>query len=307
MDKDFYSNQPQLAFVEITTKCNLNCTYCTARKLIRNPKDLELEKIKELKEKVMLFDYIVFCGLGEPFAHKNIYEVIDYFYDKKLIIVTNGSILIDFERLTKHKNVETITFSVDGAKEEDMKNICTKYDFNILLQNLEEAKRNKITCAFNSTITEKTYNNIVDIIEMISKYEIEIFKLGLPIGKVKWAQEHIAEIVEISSIIEKAMFDLGKQYESPFCIKCTHDNAPIAVIIMNGNCYPCCDYFCGRPLVGNIYQQTFEEMWIKHSYLKFRKGEYCENCKNFIFLERYRKLLMKIETEKSISVYKEKQ
>lgn len=278
---NFYKNNPKMVLFEITTKCNLNCSYCTARRLIKNPKDLELEKIKMMKSKFDSFEYIAFCGLGEALIHKDFYKILKLFNDKKIVIVTNGSVLIDFKKLSSYKNVETITFSVDAASEDGMKKICDRYRYDILLKNLEKAKKYKIPCAFNTTITESSYTELERIIELIVKYKVKCFKLGLPLGKEKWVHENINQIIERLNIIEKNMGELGVKYEGPFEIKCVCGNAPISVISMNGNLYPCCDYFCKRPLIGNVNNQSFEYLWNKESYNKFRSGEYCKNCKQY--------------------------
>jgi MoaA/NifB/PqqE/SkfB family radical SAM enzyme len=281
VEKGFYKNQPRMVLFEITTRCNLACSYCTARQLVKEPKDLEIDKIRELRPALEAFEYIAFCGLGEALIHKNFYEILEIFKDKKIVIVTNGSVPIDYERLVRYDNIDAITFSVDGATEDSMKRVCSRYKFDVLLKNLEEGSKYGVNCAFNTTITEDTYKELSGIQDMIVKYGVKCFKLGLPLGKERWVSDHSKEIHDALYKIRDNMKELSVIYEDPFEVKCCCDNAPIAVVSKNGNLYPCCDYFCGRPLVGNLYHNSFMNIWNKGSYEGFREGKFCSRCKQY--------------------------
>lgn len=278
---DFYKNPPEMALFEITTRCNLACSYCVARSLIKNPSDLPMEKIQELKKPLDFFEYIAFCGLGESLIHENFYQILGIFKDKKVVIVTNGSIPIDYHRLTVYDNVDAISFSVDGATEESMKQISSNYGFDILLKNLENASKYGVNIAFNTTITKENIDQIEDLQEMVIKYKVNRFKVGLPLGKEKWVRKNFNWLQKVLKKLEKRMKIMGVDYEGPFEVKCSFNNAPIAVVSKNGNIYPCCDYFCSRPLAGNLYYSNFETLWKKSSYDKFRTGEFCNTCKQY--------------------------
>lgn len=277
----YFSNKPQMVLFEITTKCNLACVYCVARKLVKNPSDLPFEKIKELKKNLDAFDYICFCGLGESLLYKDFYDVLGLFPDKKIVLITNGSIEIDYERLTKYNNIDAVSFSIDGPTEEDMKRVSSNYRFDILLKNLERAKEYNVNVAINCTLVQENIEKLDGLKNLAIQYKIKRFKVGFPLGKSKWLQEMVEPIQMKLKKLEEGLLKAGIEFEGPLEIKCTFNNAPIAVLSKNGNVYPCCDYFCGRPLVGNLFHYSFETMWDKDSYDRFRTGKYCEKCTQY--------------------------
>ena len=162
----YFCNKPQMAMLEITTKCNLHCVYCAARKLVKTPSDLPLEKIKEMTKNLSTFEYICLCGLGESLLHKEFYEVLGLFQDKKIVLITNGSLEIDYDRLTKYNNIDAISFSTDGSTEEDMKRVSSNYRFDILLQNLERAKQYHVNVAINCTLVQDNIEKLDGLKEL---------------------------------------------------------------------------------------------------------------------------------------------
>lgn len=278
---EFYRNIPKMVLFEITTKCNLSCSYCVARKLVKNPSDLSIDQILELRDKLYEFEYIALCGLGESLIHKDFYEVLGVLRDRKIVLVTNGSVPIDYERLTAYNNIDAVSFSVDGASEKDMKRVCSKYKFDILLKNLENSVKYGVNVAFNSTLVQENMREVKAMQEMAIKYKIKRFKIGLPLGQAKWVKANFTDISKVLNELENSMKSSGIDYEGPFEVKCTFDNAPIAVISKNGNVYTCCDYYCGRPQVGNLFHYDFKAMWEKRSYEEFRAGGYCSKCMQY--------------------------
>lgn len=281
INMDFYKNIPKMVLLEITTKCNLSCSYCIARRLVKNPSDLPIEQIIELKDKLLAFDYIALCGLGESLIHKNFYQILEIFSDRKIVLVTNGSVPIDYERLMAYNNVDAVSFSVDGASENEMKRVCSRYRFDTLLENLENSIKHSTNVAFNCTLVRENISELKAMQEMAIKYKIKRFKIGLPLGQAKWVKANFAEINNALCELEKGMKAAGVDYEGPFDVKCIFDNAPIAVVSKNGNVYPCCDYYCSRPQVGNLFHNDFQTMWGKRSYKEFRTGCYCSKCMQY--------------------------
>lgn len=281
MEYDFFQHFPKMVLFEITTKCNLTCSYCVARALVKDPADLPLEQIIQLKDRLAVFDYIALCGLGESLVHRDFYKVLEIFKEQKIVLVSNGSVPIDFQRLTAYRNVDAISFSVDGATEDSMRKTCSNYRFETLLKNLENAQVCNVNVAFNCTVTKDNLSELELLQDMAVKYNVKRVKIGLPLGQEKWVRQNMMEICQALQCTAAKIQSAGLIYEGPFQVKCTFENAPIAVISKNGNMYPCCDYYCGRPLVGNLFHADFSEMWEKRSYADFRTGRFCAKCKQY--------------------------
>lgn len=277
----YYENHPNMVLLEITTRCNLTCSYCAARKLVKHPEDLPLDKIIALSNSLAPFDYVCLCGLGETMLHKNIYEILEVFKDKKVIIVTNGSVPIDYEKLVQYGNVDAVSFSIDGSTEEEMKNISSNYRFDILLQNLTNAVTYGINTAINCTMIPENIARLEALKDFAIQYQVKRFKIGFPLGQSKWIKTNVDVITKVLEKIQSGLEEAGIVFEGPMAVKCIFDNAPIVVVSKNGNVYPCCDYFCQRPLVGNLFHQDFLTMWEKESYQQFRTGKYCSKCTQY--------------------------
>lgn len=281
MEQEYYSNQPGMVLFEITTKCNLSCVYCTARRLIKQPADLPLEDIKRIAVQLKPFPYVCLCGLGEALMHKEFYQVLEILQDKKIVLVTNGSIPIDYVRLTKYKNIDAISFSIDGTDEEEMKRISSNYRFDILLDNLMKSLIYGVNTAINCTLVKENIDNIWKLKDLAIKYQVKKFKIGFPLGDSRWVVDHVDQIREVLCKLKAGIEEKGIEFEGPTQIKCIFEGAPIAVVSKNGNTYPCCDYFCGRPLVGNLLHHQFDTMWERESYHIFRTGKYCSQCTQY--------------------------
>lgn len=100
----------------ITTRCTLNCKNCMQYIPYREKYDLPIDRLKN--DLMLLFDKISFIGEvsiigGEPFLHKQLYELLDYIqlnYRKQigsLVITTNGTVVPNSRILNKCCELKT--------------------------------------------------------------------------------------------------------------------------------------------------------------------------------------------------------
>jgi radical SAM protein with 4Fe4S-binding SPASM domain len=126
-DTKFFGNRnlisPQIASIELTNTCNLECNYCYGEYKRGKGEFWDIEDIK------MLFDSLSASGImvieltgGEPLMHPKSKEIIELAVDKfELIsILTNGVLFNDkiAKIVQKHKNKITFQISIDGCSEE---------------------------------------------------------------------------------------------------------------------------------------------------------------------------------------------
>ena len=157
---DSAANFPKLVMIEITNKCNLRCDYCYKSKANFRVNEMPWDVFLAVKEQVRFAESVSFCGLGEQVLHPRYYEMVQAMEDQKVLVISNGTIPIDYDRLMAKQNVTSITFSVDGPTEEIARLSCSQYRFKNLERNLELAARySDITLAINYVLGEPTHKS----------------------------------------------------------------------------------------------------------------------------------------------------
>jgi MoaA/NifB/PqqE/SkfB family radical SAM enzyme len=175
MQIDFNSNKYFKLFIDLTTKCNLNCSYCFARATKSWNNEMTFENFnllyKYLKNTNEKF-YLIMFG-GEPLLHSKIDQIINKLIDlqKKHIIIFLSNGLLDFkiyEKVLKNNFIISFTFHQNLEKFLDNLNrLIDKYhllmQLNILLENenskylYEFAIKNKIKYIFTQIYDTNEY------------------------------------------------------------------------------------------------------------------------------------------------------
>jgi len=90
---------PREIMLEVTDKCNLNCNFCFNKLRINQrgiAEDLSTENIKKIIDKISTFavKIVRFTG-GEPLLRKDIFELMEYAYEKglKVWLNTNATLI----------------------------------------------------------------------------------------------------------------------------------------------------------------------------------------------------------------------
>lgn len=164
-------------YIEITNKCNLNCSFCI--KDNRSIKEMSLEEFEEVLQKINNYtDYIYLHVKGEPLLHSNFKEILSLCkkYNKKVNITTNGVFLKNrVEDINKFNVVRQINISLHSENDKEnyiediissvkkLKNIYIVYRFWTLDNNKIDEKMlkylNKIKEEYK--IDNNTYKKIL--------------------------------------------------------------------------------------------------------------------------------------------------
>jgi len=162
---------PQLAFVDVTARCNLQCSGCYASDMRemegetsqtnRTDLDIDFDKLRELIP-VLREGGVKALALtgGEPTAWNHLFDLIAENPDLLFLVFTNGQKqLSDYNKLVKKLGNLIFIFSVDGSREvhEARRGSNT---YQLILQNLNFAKKwgNKFGFAIAITVTKKNCN-----------------------------------------------------------------------------------------------------------------------------------------------------
>jgi pyruvate-formate lyase-activating enzyme len=134
---------PRSVQMEVTTRCNLSCPYCSHREL-DDKRDLPLGRFQEMTERIDFsrVDNVDFTGLGEPAMHRDlpamVREVLRRGRPTHVRVVTNGTVMIPkrYEPLCE-AGVTSIAFSIDSLDPEAFARSRVGARLDQVLQNLE--------------------------------------------------------------------------------------------------------------------------------------------------------------------------
>lgn len=222
----------ELIIINITSKCNLNCSYCYRGEL--NVATLNVEDaIRFLKEiespqKVTL----LFQG-GEPLIEfEKIKYIVDIFGKKfNYAIQTNGVLLNDkICQYCKNNNIR-ISISVDGIDYDDNKlRFCkNSSDYYRMKENIEKYSR-YLNLGAIAVISAQNVDKAVHITKYFIQNHIKLFSLNpiWPIGRGKLYQEEM-----ICSDNDKLVENMLKVVEYLY----SHNMKKPKVIIREKNLY----------------------------------------------------------------------
>ena len=169
--------------IEITSKCNWNCSFCynTWKKGQYKVKDLDINVIKNiLRECKNNNCMIVRYSGGEPTLHNNFREIIE-FGNKlglKQALFTNATKL-DAEsiKFLSENNVSQILLSIHGEEKihDGLTNV--KGSFKNTLEAIKLLVNSKLDLVVEITVTKSNINNIPNIFKELVTYRVKHINL----------------------------------------------------------------------------------------------------------------------------------
>lgn len=277
---------PQHIFLETTSACNLKCKMCprtTGDTLIGH---MDFELFKKAIDEARHYGPRTFCLhlFGEPLVAPKFIDEINYIKQSNpknsIVLTTNGTLLDEEKARSMVKaQVDKIAVSFTAATPEN-------YLANAGVDKLETVEANveklvKIKKELNSV---KPKIIVRMILEDYNQQEAEIFKN-------KWQNQDV--IVEVRPAhnyggnVEYGQSRDGETRQKK--VKrwpCYHFWLSPA-IHWNGDFSICCNDYARKAVLGNLKDQTINELWNSPSIQKFRKEQLkgnfkipsiCENC-----------------------------
>ncbi len=159
-----------ISWLEPTKECNIHCEGCYSANAKGSHKTLdEIRAELDVFERYRQTDAVSVAG-GDPLVHPQIAEVIRVIAERGLkpVVNTNGHGLTpDLLRELKRAGLRGFTFHVDSLQTRPGWNGKSEIQLNDLRLELAErvAEVGGISCAFNSTVYEKTLPDVPDLLE----------------------------------------------------------------------------------------------------------------------------------------------
>ena len=272
-------------YIEITNICNLHCKFCPDTN--RKKEFMTVDNFERIIEKIHNHTKLVYLHVkGEPLLHNNLEGILKILekYNLKANITTNGTLIKDKLNVLKNSNaVRQINFSIHSITQNNTENekylkdifesveALTDIIISYRLWNLKTIKENGINANIIKTIEE--YYKLTDLKQKLTENDF-----------IK-----IRDNVFINQDIEFTWPDIEKE---PIIEKgrCLALKEQIAVLV-DGTVTPCCLDNNGDISLGNVLEETLEEILQKPKTLEIKKNFEnsiitCKLCKTCGFLER---------------------
>jgi len=286
-------------YIEISNICNLQCTFCPV--VERDKKILSTDQFRKiLKEVLPHTEQICLHLMGEPLAHPDFEEILQICNEEKAVVhlTTNGTFLskFGFDVFFNATCIRQINFSLHSFKDNFPDKDIRPYLYDIL-QFSKEALIQRPELYINyrlwnlpSVKGDKVENQ--SIIDHIT----EFFQVSI--------NERVdARLNKSKNLIGRIYFHFDTKFEWPsfgdpirsehgFC----HALSQQIGIHADGTVVPCCfDKEAGIPL-GNVLEQSFEEVLGSERLQKIRNGflqhklveDLCQRC---TYISRFDKKL----------------
>lgn len=278
LDLDKKTNFPNTVILELVNRCDLECVMCyqgfrnDAKKVTLE--DNLLDKIFYEFKKNKLNSLML--SFSEPLLYKNIGNILKRAQEAEIMdifLFTNGNLL-------NKKNAEILLnsaltrlfVSIDGATKETYDKVRIPVGKSRLKQNrLEMLEKNILN--FIKLRNEK--NKQLPLVRTSflaldeNKQEIDAFiKKWKPIVDHVDIQKHVVpffELDEMKKLEENAKEDKEKKYS------CNEPWGQVS-IYSDGTVAPCCATFGRNKIIGNIKDQTLQEIWTGKEMEQIRDG-----------------------------------
>lgn len=250
--------KPKQIHIEPMVQCNLNCIFCPINK-IKERNILTERDVIDLIDQVANLqpEYLDFVNYCEPLLNPNFlkYMAIATFLlgEGHLGVVTNGTMMNgDIAAQLVLLRLKILIFSIDGYH----KGIYEKVRLG--------ANRDLVYANVEFYLDYLKQNRIVDYPPSIVMTVCEENESDIPAFLEYWNQKEV-----IPRVYKCTGRGGEKAYTEP------NDNPCSSIldgmwILSNGVVVPCCEDYSGMNPVGNIYENSLEEIWNCEAFWDFR-------------------------------------
>ena len=271
-------------YVEITNNCNLKCSFCS--KIYREKRYMTEEEFEKILIKIKDYtDYIYLHVKGEPLLHPDIIEIINLAnkYNLKVNLTTNGTLFSKKAKdLGKCQNLNKINFSLHS--ENDKKDYLEDIFNNIKYLSRKTTVIYRLWTLENNKLDDKS-TKIVDKIKDYYNLSPET------VEKIK--NEKNIKINSTVYVDKDNYFEWPNINNHKSCGYCFALKTHIAILV-DGTVVPCCLDSDGVINLGNIYDNSLEEIINSKKYQElqnsFQKRQPIELlCQSCTFKEKLNK------------------
>ncbi len=294
-------------YLELTDKCNLNCTICYREAWQHSPIDMNKElldgvvyKIKQLEE----VEQIVLGGIGEPTLSPFFIETIEALSKFHITITTNGTLLNKELREVVVKYGDLVVVSIDGLERNyenvrgrGLKDVINNVKELMRIRNQSDTKKPEIY--FQFVANRDNIDDIFGLIDLGADLGVDkiIMSNLLPqteenSSKILYTRYENKEMKELLNKVRNYSFKRGINLLLPNIElkterRCSFIEEDAVFITAKGDVVPCYrlshsydEYVYNRKKTvckstfGNIEEESLTDIWNSNKYRMFRENVY---------------------------------
>jgi radical SAM protein with 4Fe4S-binding SPASM domain len=279
-------SSPLWVGLKVTPYCNMKCIHCWAdlKGEVRTKNEI-FDAIDKFRNLQVL--HVTLSG-GEPFLRDDIFEVIEYVKAKRMCLemFTNGTFLTKevcnkLDRIL-NKDTDSIQVSFDAASSDTYKAQRGINKLEKVIQGIKLAKEYGLTVRTNFTATPINVKEIYDSYKMANDLNVDTFSIshvydlhkGVDLYDSTKLEEYLAQINKC--IVHESEFNTKLRIFTPMeflamnskvCENLDNDLKIINYDLLltwfinsNGDIYPDVTLEVDKLKIGNIYDNTVEEI-----------------------------------------------
>jgi len=269
--------------------CNQRCTYCGLDFMEYKPRYLKIDILKKRLSELSTLGLksIMYAGEGEPFLHKDIVEIIKNTRKSGIdVATTTNGVLFKRDIIDNIlPDMEWIKVSINGATKETYARIsqCKPGNFELVVENMTYAAQVKKDKGYSCTLGMQllllpdNYHEAVALAKLareigmnylvIKPYSQHPQSKTKRYSAIKYNQYEYLwdELKELEDDDFSVIFRINTMRKWDKADKHYHQCLALpfwSYIDAGGNVWGCLEYLGNEKfLYGNIYEQTFKEIW----------------------------------------------
>ena len=315
---------PRSLYLETTSRCNSLCETCILTFGGREPqKDLTWPKFRTIVDQFPVLDRVLLHGIGEPLLNRDLPRMVGHLKERGATVLFNSNAITLRPRLGRaliDAGLDELRVSLDATTPETYARVRGVDAFTKVVANLErfagtkrEAGASHPRVSLWFTALRDNLDEIPDLVPLAQRVEaagIHLQRLvynGLGLatveqslfGRLRERETAVLHATETAAAAAGIAFDASGAVTPEVSLTPTHADRPwsacrrpwsLAYVTVHGNVLPCCiapfitQHYAGI-ILGNLYQQSLEEIWWGGRYLEFRSAiqtaeppEPCRGC-----------------------------
>lgn len=258
--------------LHLTDYCNLNCEWCTDKRLRGNKATLDLDVIENLfRELCGHRTGVTLEGGGEPTLHPNFKEVIEI--GKKLNVdmglISNGTKDIS-EHVSKMKWVRV---SLDSSTKSEYKREKGVDCFDSVLENLKKMShaRNpaETFIGVGYVLTTRNKENLLELVRRLDAIGVDYIYLR-PVEEAEDITPSLECLLDLRRQLAKLTHSIRIKYMLVINDRVIDKNAGLpciahsltSIVHANGDVVLCEKRREDEVILGNLYERTFKDIWL---------------------------------------------